>query len=446
MKINYGLVIAEKDPTAYVLGKANELPKIVLQADGQWDNFLPVYESQADKFETCGCVVFGTQNCIEVYLKRLTGIEYNFSERFNYNIASISCPGSDPHFVCETIRANNVINQDIMPMTDTIENFNIPRPMSIEYITLGLKWPYSFCHEWVVQGVDRMWKSKMKETLRYSPLAVAVFAWKKQGGLYVRTVGGRDNHWVMIYGYKEGEYWKCFDSYDQSEKRLAWDFNFQFIKRFHISEKIEMINKICVHNSGGIGDNPLALSSHLTVESINLAHKKRGFNLSEMNYYVGYNFLLFPDGRLLQTRLIGEQTAAAVGSNFDTVHICLLGNFTKGSMESPTGAQKEALKGLILNLENGSFANLYKVKNGASCDFNRTRVYAHRELQPTTSCFGSSLPDAWARDLVGPVAEETELQKLLVTLLDLYKKLLQLLQSKPFGVARNDCSQTDVRG
>ncbi|HEY9826383.1 MAG TPA: hypothetical protein V6D19_13125 [Stenomitos sp.] len=234
---NYGLVIAPKDPTAFVLGAANELPKIVLQADGQWDAFLPEYEPQAEKFETCGCTVWGSQNALEILIKRITGIEPNYSERYNYILAEITCPGADPHYVCESIREYKVINQSKLPMMATLQDFLMPKPMDPSLIAEAGQWPYKLSHEWVIQGQDPEWKEKMIEALQYSPLAVAVYAWKKQGDLYVRPAGGRDGHWCVIYGYEYGKYWKCFDSYDHTPKKLAWDFGFQYVKRFHLDEK-----------------------------------------------------------------------------------------------------------------------------------------------------------------------------------------------------------------
>lgn len=238
---NYGLQIHFPDKNAYTLGGVNSLPKEVLQPDGQWDLFLPAYEPQAEKFETCGCTVWGTQNAIEIYLKRLSGIEHNFSERFNFILNDIACPGSDPHKVCEEIRADGLVSSNVLPMTETLQEFLTPNPMEAEYLLEGQKFPYMFFHEWVVQGTEPDWKEKMKEALQYSPLCAAVYAWFPDGEKYMRM--GTDNHWCVIYGYEEGKYWKCFDSYDHSIKHLDWDFWFYYVKRIHMVEKKEIVPK-----------------------------------------------------------------------------------------------------------------------------------------------------------------------------------------------------------
>ena len=77
--------------------------------------------------------------------------------------------------------------------------------------------------------------------LRFSPIGVSVFAWVKDtDGLYYKPKGQRDNHFVTLYGYKEGEYWKIFDHYDDTIKRLKWDYDFGFAKRYYIKKRPEI--------------------------------------------------------------------------------------------------------------------------------------------------------------------------------------------------------------
>ena len=183
-----------------------------------------------------------------------------------------------------------------------------------------------------------------------------------------------------------------------------------------------MIRYIAIHHSGGTKSNPLATGVNTTFHQINEAHKQRWPDFpSELNpnWYVGYNFLLFRDGNLVQTRLIGEETAAQVGHNLDSVSICLIGNFTKG-VDIPTFEQKTTLRNLLVNLL--TTRQNVKIKQGCTFDLNASRIVAHRNLQLDTECFGSSLPDSFGRDLVGEYV--TLLQKLLIhftTLLNLFK-------------------------
>ena len=70
------------------------------------------------------------------------------------------------------------------------------------------------------------------------------------------------------------------------------------------------IKWLTVHHFGGVKNDPLAPTQHLTLEQINSAHRSRWPDfVSSLGFYVGYNAIIFPDGKLIQTRLVGEETA-----------------------------------------------------------------------------------------------------------------------------------------
>lgn len=168
----------------------------------------------------------------------------------------------------------------------------------------------------------------------------------------------------------------------------------------------EILN-IGIHNFGGLASNPLASTQDTPIESINLAHKARWPEMkSALGSWIGYNLVILPSGGVVQTRLIGEETCAATGSNFNTFHICLAGNFKDGSRDVPIEAQKNTLKN-ILNAAVGSGSGYglklmgIKVAPFTNMNFSISRIYPHRVLQPNhTECYGNSLPDDWARRLI----------------------------------------------
>ena len=84
-------------------------------------------------------------------------------------------------------------------------------------------------------------QERLKKALQYSPLGVSVYAWvfDEESGLYVKENGQQDNHWCTLYGYKKGEYWKIFDTYDLTRKRLVWDYPFGCAKRYWLKKKVE---------------------------------------------------------------------------------------------------------------------------------------------------------------------------------------------------------------
>ena len=236
----FGFVRPEIDLNAYILGGQTKLPKIVLQPTGQWDEFAPKYEAQFNEFfDSYGCTIWGSQNGYEFLFKRIEGVEYNFSERFNYILSRIRPPGADPHKVLMDMHNYGVIPDERLPMTRFVSDFMAPDPMTEPYLKEGREFPYILRHEWVIYGTTTGWKEKMMEALQYSPLCAGVYAWAEENGIYKRM--GSDTHWTVIFGYKEGEYWKCFDSYDQSVKHLDWEFGFTWVKRLYAEKKEDNI-------------------------------------------------------------------------------------------------------------------------------------------------------------------------------------------------------------
>lgn len=203
---------------------------------------------------------------------------------------------------------------------------------------------------------------------------------------------------------------------------------------------MQKITKLIVHNSGGLGNDAFASTSNLTVEQIDAAHKLRWPELkSELGYWVGYTFVILADGTLVQTRLIGEEGAHTKGSNFDSVGICLIGNFTKG-VDTPTYAQKMRLKSLanaLINWNEQSSYDHIKVKPGTVLAI--TDIGPHRKYQLNhTDCYGNALSDMWLRELLGE--DVSDIQKLILTLkIKLYTLMVQLLMKQKLGSTGNSC-------
>ena len=235
---NYGFKNPVITPDQYVLG-GNELPDIVLREDGQYNDYLPLYEPQAEKYESWGCTVWGSQNAIEILHKFLFNVEPNYSERYNYILAGINEGGGDPHISIETMRLQGLINQELLPIPDTYEEFKKPNPMEEKYLAEGRKFltEYEIKHKWVLQGKetkeDRI--KTLKENLKYSPIGVSVSAWTQSEDIYIDG-GLPNNHWCVCYGWTD-KGWKIFDSYDHSKKIYSFDSEILFAKRVLLKKK-----------------------------------------------------------------------------------------------------------------------------------------------------------------------------------------------------------------
>ncbi len=113
---------------------------------------------------------------------------------------------------------------------------------------------------------------------------------------------------------------------------------------------------------------------------VNSDHKKRGFPLSEMGYYVGYHFFIGEGGQLVQTRGLNERGSHADNCgcsidksgvpahliNFRAIGICLAGDFTK---EKPNPEQIRTLTFLVMDLQEqyGSRFLLHREVKSTSC-------------------------------------------------------------------------------
>lgn len=212
------------------------------------------------------------------------------------------------------------------------------------------------------------------------------------------------------------------------------------------------IKYIAIHNTGGLGNDPYASTQHLTWQDINNAHRDRwskdfpGFfsRLSNSTQlWGGYNVFINKDGEIKQFRAVGEETGAQIGHNFDTISICLAGNFSLKDgtpVDQPTDKQRAMLTLLLQAIWEGKTRSFLVVLPDINVSVPFYNILPHRLLQvgKITSCFGDALPDSWGQDLLKPY-----LQQKLNILQQLLLKLMALLtarkQSNLAGMQPSSC-------
>jgi hypothetical protein len=255
--LNHGLIVDPIQEQDYLFGQL-KLPAVILQSDRDWSPYLPSDEYQ-NKYglETYNCTNYGTLNCIEILMDRNFGIEANYSERYTGVETGTVVGGNSIQKVIETIRkVCGLIPENMLPFDSfvrTWEQYYSPKPMSEDLEKIGQEWlkKYALGHEWIFtlgDGKDRI--SRMKECLQYSPIGITVCAWiYDDNGFCINPDKETDNHWVVCYGYEDGQYWKIFDSYDNTRKKLDWNYPFGYGKRFTLDkimteeEKIPLMQK-----------------------------------------------------------------------------------------------------------------------------------------------------------------------------------------------------------
>jgi len=246
----HGFQPIEITPDQYIFG-SEQLQGVVLREDGQWYGWLPQIEIQRKYgLETMNCTVYGTLNCLEILHKFHFKEEVNKSERFTGIKAGTTQNGNNPHTVAESIRKDGVVDDIMLPFSesiDTWEKYYGPLPIASQLLKLAKEWlaGYTFGHDWVAfPGSSTAIEQKiddMKLALRYSPLGASVHAWREKNGLYVKQKGDSDNHWVTVYGYEDGKCWHIFDHYDNVHKKLAWNYDFGFVKRYTLTKNTVVV-------------------------------------------------------------------------------------------------------------------------------------------------------------------------------------------------------------
>lgn len=202
---------------------------------GQWDRYLPDSELQRKNgVETYSCVTFSLLNCIETLFKAAYGGQYDYAERYIASLSGTTRSGNSPRTVADTVRADGLIPDALLPFDDSIRSFeDFIAPVPSKCIIEGAGWlnKWVFKYEKVIPNEP----ADMIKALQYSPLQVSVRAWQQdENGLYVADPDEQHNHATMIYGFMLGKWWYVFDSYDNTRKKLAWNYPFKQVMRFHI--------------------------------------------------------------------------------------------------------------------------------------------------------------------------------------------------------------------
>lgn len=236
--MNYGLIQDAIEATAYLFGD-NKVPYIFFNESGDWEPWLPKYESQADNYETNGCTVWGTQNQIETFHNFLYDTEPNYSERFTYLLTPVNrYKGCDPQKVYECIRKYGLVDNKDFPTPKDEEEFHDESEISGSLLAKGQYWlkQYDLKHEYLWTTPPSNALEVLKDALKTSPIACSVTAWyrNEEGKYYDKVI--KNNHWVMIYRIDD-EGIHIFDSYDLTKKTLTHDHYIKLAKRIYVNKK-----------------------------------------------------------------------------------------------------------------------------------------------------------------------------------------------------------------
>lgn len=159
---------------------------------------------------------------------------------------------------------------------------------------------------------------------------------------------------------------------------------------------------LVVHHTGGTDANPLEDTSHHTFEIIQDWHLSLGYE----NF--GYHFLIEKDGTVRVGRPTDYRGAHERAVNFESIGICLSGNF---DATDPTPEQEKSLAELLVSL-----SEQYNIP--------KENIVPHRHFKVKT-CFGNRLEDDWAQNLFEEASQvEVPVVESKMSLLELILEIL----------------------
>lgn len=136
----------------HVLGSTG-IPLPIIKSDGDWTNYLPVFESQLEQsFDSDGCTCYGTVNALETLEQFIYDTKPNYSRRYIYNVSNIYPPGSDPQTVITNIRGSGLIDETDLPdAVGSLMVFETPRPMTTALRIKGQEFlkRHQVGHQWI---------------------------------------------------------------------------------------------------------------------------------------------------------------------------------------------------------------------------------------------------------------------------------------------------------
>ena len=246
--MNFGFIGSTITLKDRVFGKTS-LPKKVLQPNASWREYLPEYEPQfGGDWDTFGCTLWAFLNAIETMDRKLFGKKSDYSEKYLANLIPLRPPGVEPQRVPEAIKKYGLIDQSLLPMPLTYEEFTAPTPTSPELVAIGRQWldEYNFDSEllWSSNIPHEKKIALLKECLKYSPILVSVTAWSEERGVYVDN-DLPNNHLCLCFEVMtiaEVDFPKVFDTYDQSIKTLSSNHHIDRAWRIHLSKKTSQHN------------------------------------------------------------------------------------------------------------------------------------------------------------------------------------------------------------
>jgi hypothetical protein len=238
------LIKSNKEDWQFVSGQGQE----IIRSDGQYINFLPETEKQNIGIEKMNCATFASLNDIEILAKVKYGLIWNKSDRFSSKIGKTTKEGAYINNVADGINNFGLVDESIYPYVDNWNEYY--KDISQLLFNKGKE----FLDDWVINYRfvynSNFWHTQeertnsLLEALPYGPICVTVLWSSEKNDVVIPKKLGTPNHFETLVGYKLGEWWYTFDSYERFLKRRAWDTYFGAALIYYLTYKKMSLAKI----------------------------------------------------------------------------------------------------------------------------------------------------------------------------------------------------------
>jgi len=222
----------------YKFGGINGIYNEILIENGNWTSYLPTNELQfVDGLETMSCVIQSAHNCLEIIFKYLKinkildqdDLKFledyeddegniNFNDRFTAKLSGTTQSGNSLWAVGQSITNNGLISERDWKQTKYINWKDYYQEIPQSLLDKGKKFLERFNINY-----ETVLLQDFQKALKYSPLQIIVYAWKKNNnGLYTNDVK-RYNHAVCLI-LKDPD--NIFDTYSPFIKQLEVDYDY----------------------------------------------------------------------------------------------------------------------------------------------------------------------------------------------------------------------------
>ena len=208
-----------------------------IREDGNWKDYVPNGELQnKDGVESSACFVEAQQHTIATILEEEFNLpNQNYSGRFNALLSGGTPSGGSPIDGAQSITNDGLIPDSLLPFENinSWDEFHSWKGASEGACKAeGKKWLRFWKPNYYISSRRsdslKTKYTKLRESLKYSPVSMSVTAWYEQNGIYVKPEGLDDNHLVECVYVDKNNHAYVWDTYEPYLKKLEKNFNFDF--------------------------------------------------------------------------------------------------------------------------------------------------------------------------------------------------------------------------